>query len=59
MCLDGSFCNIQILRNFVVIASLKQKIDDLLLPLPHSAGLFLHGLHLASVAKVTAPCAGQ
>jgi hypothetical protein len=55
----GSFGNIQIARNLGVVASLKEEIDDLLLPVPHSADLLFHELHLTGGARHAARAQGS
>ncbi len=56
---DGSFGNIQIVRNLRVVATLEKKLDNLLLPVPHSADLLFHELHLTGGARPAARAQGQ
>jgi len=56
---DRSLGNIQIARNLGVVAPLEEEIDDLLLPVSHSADLFFHELHLTGGRSEGCPCAGQ
>lgn len=49
MGLNRAFCDLQIARDFRVVTSLEEKINDLLLPAPQSAERFFHVLHLATV----------
>jgi hypothetical protein len=48
MGLDRAFCDLQIARDFRVVTSLEQKINDLLLPAPQAAERFFHVLHLTA-----------
>lgn len=48
MGLDRALGDVQILRDFCVVASLQQKLDDLLLPALQLAELLVHVLHLAA-----------
>ena len=59
MGLDGSLGNPQIARNLGVVASLEKQADDLLLPVPHSADLLFHELHLTGGARRTARAQGS
>ena len=51
MSLDGALGNMQIASDFRVIASLKQKIDDLPLPGSHLVKFLFHGLHLTDAYR--------
>jgi len=44
MGLDGAFRHVQISSDFGVVTSLEKQIDDLPLPAPQPAELFVHGL---------------
>lgn len=48
MGLDRAFCDLQIARDFRVITSLEEKINDLLLPASRSFERFFHVLHLTA-----------
>jgi hypothetical protein len=45
---DRALGHVQIPRNFRVVASLEQKLDDLLFPPPQLAELLVHLLYLAA-----------
>ena len=42
MCFDGSLGYMQIVSNFRIVTTLQEKVDDLLLPLPHLRQFLFH-----------------
>ena len=54
MCFYGSLGYVQIASNFRIVTTLQEKLDDLLLPLPHLSKFLFHVVPLTGRASLTA-----